>query len=290
MKKNRFFVFALLTAASAASAQTSYVASTGTGTTCSKTAPCRTFAAALTALPISGGTILALDSADYSAGSNLFVGSPVIIDGGEHGAFFTGGFQLEPGGGGYVTIRHLTFNDGGVGGVLNGAHVTLEHVTIHSINGSGIALVCTPGVSIDLKHVSILGANTGIALTPVSNNPVGAYSVALTDVTVRANNIGVQIVEGSATIRDSVVGYTNGPGILLTGPVTNPVSVIEHTELVNNTVGLLEGYGTARLSNSLIAGNQTGILMGPGTVISFRNNAFAGNGTDGSPVLSTSLK
>jgi hypothetical protein len=48
--------------------------------------------------------------------------------------------------------------------------------------------------------------------------------------------------------------------------------------------------GTLRLSNSLIAGNGFGLQTTSGTAITFRNNVFAGNGSDGAPSLATSLK
>src|SRR6185369_4135892 len=92
-----------------------YVASFGSDANpCTKTQPCRTFVKALNTMnsaPGIHGPIMALDSADYSSGGGMFINQPILIDGGEHGAFYTGpdggpAFTILPGG--YVTIRNLT--------------------------------------------------------------------------------------------------------------------------------------------------------------------------------------
>jgi hypothetical protein len=57
--------------------------------------------------------------------------------------------------------------------------------------------------------------------------------------------------------------------------------------LVNNS-----GFAaTARISDCVITGNATGVsTSGGGQIISFRNNTWAGNTTDGTTPFSVSLK
>src|ERR1017187_8538754 len=112
MKPTLYSAAALLLCASAAFAQTTYVASTGTdANACTLNLPCRTFFTAYNALPVTGGNIVALDSADYSNGASLAITTPLTIDGGDHGAYLTGpastyALSITPGIG-QVTLRNL---------------------------------------------------------------------------------------------------------------------------------------------------------------------------------------
>jgi hypothetical protein len=77
--------------------------------------------------------------------------------------------------------------------------------------------------------------------------------------------------------------------------VAAALAMIERTQIVSNTVDLSVQTGsaatTARISDCLISGNATGVsTAGPGQIITFRNNSWAGNTTDGSTPFSISLK
>jgi hypothetical protein len=300
-------IIALIATASAAFASgTVYVASTGNDANpCTRTQPCRTFAGAQNVLTTDGNTILALDSADYSTGATLSLTYTVdTIDGGPQGASFTGpngGAALAIGFGEAFTIKNLNIITGigagsiGISAPSIGSPVNLDHVTIHSTVPGGnqataISATFFPRGILDLDHVSIFQSDQGVVAVSAQSTPTGAYHLSLHDVNIRNSGAAVQITDGGATIRDSAFAAC-GSGVTLSATNTSPVSFFEHTEFDDNSVGLVVSSGVARISNSLFSLNGTGIsTTGAGSVISFRNNEFAGNGTDGAPILTSSLK
>ncbi len=121
-----------------------------------------------------------------------------------------------------------------------------------------------------------------------------AASANLQNVVIQAarGGSGFSALDISVTVRNSSVGGGGffGTGIVLASSVTSPVSLIDNTQVLNCGTGIFLHSGTLRLSNAVITGNTTGINTTGGTLISFRNNVFAGNGTDGAPALTSSLK
>ncbi len=102
------------------------------------------------------------------------------------------------------------------------------------------------------------------------------------------------IQDYAVSLRDSV--FTgNGAGVTLTSNAAATSAFIERCEMSFNTTGLQVIGGnfssTARIGDSVITGNTTGVsASGGGTIISFRTNMLAGNVTDGALALTTSLK
>src|SRR5262249_49208121 len=112
-----------------------------------------------------------------------------------------------------------------------------------------------------------------------------------------ANNAGIQISDATVSVSDSLVRYS-GYGIYVAGlnlaPAITTVQ-IERTRMALNTTGLSVQNGggnspTVRISDCVITGNTTGTTTGGGQIITFRNNAWAGNTTDGATPFSVSLK
>jgi hypothetical protein len=313
--RHMIYPLALLSVAGAAFASSSvaYVAGTGAdAVNCgSYTSPCRTFQGALTQLTL-GGTIMALDSADFTLGNTMSFGYSLTIDGGAHGAFASGpaggpAIYVSNGlGGAAVVIRNLTIvpnvSNNSIGIIANfvGGALKLEGVTVSipdsALSTSGIAVSLDPTSSVSMKNLTVYGGSPngsqiGIAIYPYYNSPTTPYHVNLDHVTCDGSNIAFQVVEGDAVIRDS--SFRNSfVGIDFSSSLTSPNVIIEDSEISNNLLwGLQAVGGTARLSNSTIAGNGQGInVAGGATVISFRNNTFAGNISDGPTLLSTSLK
>ena len=65
--------------------------------------------------------------------------------------------------------------------------------------------------------------------------------------------------------------------------------------MISNAIGLVVNNNgaaaTARISDCVITGNTTGVsTVNGGQIITFRNNAWAGNTTDGATPFSVSLK
>jgi hypothetical protein len=317
MRIQFLFLLVLIAAGGVLSAQnTTYVATYGSNAnSCTTvTQPCATFAAAISkAGP--GGAVLALDSGDFGFLPNI--NHPIVVDGGEHGAF-VGVHSNGPGivvnlpspavffGG--VTLRNLSVvmqdpqSFGGQIGIqasIPTGFLVLDHVSVSGILDTlnntiqGIEVDAATGVSVDLRDVTVSGVREGINLFSAFN-PTVPFTANLENVSVTASDNALIVSDGNANIRNSSFRGANrtlsGIGIELVPSSTSPNALIENSKVASNSTGISVTGGTLRLSNNVITGNATGISGTGATVISFRNNTFAGNGADGSPLLSTSVK
>jgi hypothetical protein len=310
MKTQFLFPFVLVAAGGMLSAQsTLYVATFGSNAnSCTTvTQPCATFAGALSKAG-TGSTILALDSGDFGP---MFIVNPVTIDGGAHGAFIGVGsgalgviVSLPNNAQGGVTLRNLSIvmNDAstsqiGIQASIQSGFLVLDHVSVSAIQNQssidGIDVNVAAGLSVDLKDVTVSGARIGIDLFNTFNATT-PFTANLENVSVTASNVALLISDGNANIRNTSLrgahGTTSGIGVDLFSQSTSPTWLIENSRVASNSTGISVTGGTLRLSNNVITGNTTGISSTGATVISFRNNTFAGNGVDGSPLLSTSVK
>lgn len=290
MKKFGMCVLSLLALSALASAQTTaYVSKTGNdGNPCLQASPCRTFAGAYalykTDTPL---TIIALDSADYSNGSTLTIEN-TVIDGGAHGAFLSG-----PNGGPaiyfafWATVRNLTIIPGtsagssGIGG--GGSALTLDHAAFVAPQGSSSVAVGVAAFSaarFDFAHVTVTGGTDGFDLAPAS--PETTYRVSIADSSVDVASTGISVDGGSATIRDSsVLNAVNGLIFKVSGAVTTN-AILDHTQISGNTTGLsVNAKTTVMMSYCLLSLNSVGVSLSGGTLQSFNNNVFFGNGSDG---------
>jgi len=179
--------------------------------------------------------------------------------------------------------------------------LVIERVNINMPNSQNalhaIDLQLDAYAKIRLKDVNITmgtphgGVNQqGIVLMNPTQVPTTPYKAIFDRVTVQGGDMCATIQDGSATVsnssfQDCVMGLNLGQ------LYATPVWLVDSTHLLNNTFGLNVGGGTLRLSNNVISGNTTGIVSySSPTIVRFRNNVFAGNGTDNSPALGTSLK
>jgi hypothetical protein len=272
MKSVSILILTVCAAGSAlALSDVTWVASNGANNAnCFRTTPCATFAQALAATN-PNGVIKTADAADFGVVS---IAQNVTIDANGSGATIAAGAGIgitinNPGG--QVTIRNLTINAaaGGSGVYISGGDVHLENVLI----------VGAPSYGVDAYG----------AANPVH---VTAKNVTVTN----AGNVGIFLEGASGSLRDSVIRGGN-IGIGVTGLAGHAAdALVERCELSYNATGLIAnnigGAGaTARVSDTVITGNGTGILpVSGGQIISFRTNMLAGNTTDGTTPFSVSLK
>jgi hypothetical protein len=310
MNNRVFCVLGVLAAAQLSAGNKVYVATFGNdGNPCDTfSQPCATWFGAISKAGASG-VVLALDSGDFGS---INVTQPIIIDGGAHGAFAAGAIQvvsvtLGQFAHGPVILRNISVvlnpasqnqeQDFGIFAQLNGGSLVLDNVTvsigpdsIHTQSAEGIVIFAAAGVPIDLKDVSVSGVFRGIEIDNLVSNPATPANAVLQNVSVSASVLALSVNDAAVTVRNSSFRGAS-VGISTFATSTSPVSVLDSTQVTNNGTGISASGGTLRLFNNVISGNTTGIAAGIGaTVISFRNNAFAGNGADGSPALSTSLK
>jgi hypothetical protein len=212
---------------------------------CSRTAPCKTFAGAITKTAING-EINCLDSAGFGA---VTITKSVTIDcadvtGGVL-ASLVNGFVINisaPAGSPdtrrSVTLRGLDIN--GAGNGLNGvrvvaaAHVYIEKVVIDGFAQNGITVDAASTVNLVVRDSSIRNNMNAGLITTMS----GPANITVLDSLFAANATGIHAGAGA----------------------------------------------TVRISGNSIVHNGTGVMAaGGGKILSARNNVIDGNQTNGAP-------
>ena len=296
-RKTLIFVFiAILTLclASVAQAQATRTWVSGVGddaNPCSRTAPCKTFAGAISKTA-TGGEISVLDPGGYGA---VTITKAITING--DGTLAS-------------ILSSLT-----VGVIINApttANVTLRNISIHGAgNGTdGIRILSAGNVNIENVHIQGV-TNQGIDINPSTAGLVLHVNVQRTSIR-HVSLQGIQVLpSGTATVKlavtDSIINNCGAAGIDIAG-ANNTASVTRTTLSDNNpgaqsqqatstmmldncliannaTAGITAQASVVRVHNSTISGNVAAI-SGAGTVVGFNSNMVIGNG--GTNLLSSS--
>jgi hypothetical protein len=314
MNKFRFTVNGLaivlftLTFAAMAQAQATRTWVSGVGddvNPCSRTAPCKTFAGAISKTAI-GGEIDALDPAGYGA---LTITKSITLDGCCMVSILSSGVtaiivNVAAGNANdperRVTIRHITMNgtgsSGGVGqrtglkgiNIIAANAVHVENCYIQNFTQEGINLAVTneaAGGALFVKDTNLQNCNVGINVTATSG-----FSVAnLNNVRLeKMSTNGLQIgTHGHAHVRQSYIAFCPTDGVSMAAGVTDGSVNLESTFIASNGTGVRNG-GTGSvidLSNTSIMQNGTGIASSSGAagggVNSHGNNMISGNTSAG---------
>jgi hypothetical protein len=239
---------------------------------CSRTAPCKTFAGAISKTAV-GGEIDVLDPGGFGA---LTITKSISIEavGLVAGVLVSGtnGIVIAAGATDKVVLRGLTIE--GLGTGLSGV----------KFNSGGALYVqdCT------INHFQ-----TGINVAPSS----GQSSVFISRTVVRNNSNDGMLFSpsGAASISATLDGVTTenngGAGVDANNLAFGVDISLESSTSANNSVGILsEGGSVINLSNVTVFGNTTGLSTKvppppqfPGSIVSFGNNRVTGNGFNGSP-------
>jgi hypothetical protein len=251
---------------------------------CSRTAPCRTFAGAISKTA-AGGEISVLDPGGFGA---ITITKSITLDGGGIGGSIlpsagANGVIINAGANDTVRLRNLSII--GVGAGLNGVRylagktVHIENVAIQGFTANGIdANLGANSGNLTVKETFI--NNCGIAGVRMQTS-TGVLTASLDRVRLQSSQFGLDVLSGTASISNSVVSQNFGIGIVaeFTGQIN-----VESTSVSNNGTGVsgFSGSAVIRLSNTSIFNNSTGISVAVGTkVATYQNNRIAGNGTDG---------
>jgi Right handed beta helix region len=237
---------------------------------CSRTAPCKTFAGAISKTA-AGGEIDALDPAGYGA---VTITKAITIDGGGGQvasvlAAGTNGIVVQSGPADVVILRNLSINGirgtavGGLNGIryISGAALHIENCHIFGFTADGIN---------------------------VSTSTPGALFV--TDTFLDNNNNGVQIAPTAGNVRSMLVRVrahgNSGFGFYLhPGAGVGAGTVIDDSSALLNGTGIGVTGATLYLGNSVIIRNGVGVSITGGSVLSYKTNMIDGNnGADGTPL------
>jgi hypothetical protein len=293
------FAFALASMAQAQATRT-WVSGVGDDANpCSRTAPCKTFAGAISKTA-TGGEIDCIDPGGFGA---VTITKSITIDGGGTFASIlasgTTGIIINATTTSDIVIRNLSINGGGTGTfgirVLAARSVSVEGVVISGFTSHGIHVNLANGASSNLfvKDSIVRTGNTttsrGISVEPVS----GLAGVIVVIDNTRLERMFVGYFGGAgaiASIRNSVI-YGNSFGGVVTqaaggGAQTN----IEHCVIDHNATGVQAGTGPTitRISNTMVINNTSkGLAVAGGSLISFGNNSVFGNAADDPPTTTT---
>ncbi|HEV2829979.1 MAG TPA: hypothetical protein VGW76_20430 [Pyrinomonadaceae bacterium] len=292
------FLFAIASVAQAQATRT-WVSGVGDDVNpCSRTAPCKTFAGAISKTA-NGGEIDALDPGGFGA---VTITKNITIDGTWGGGFgsilasSTNGVTINDSLSGapntaVVTLRKLSINGAGgnvspfmtgLNGVnfISGKSVNIEHCQIFNFTQNGVRVATTAaGISYELhmQDVSIYNSAAGVNASATGG---GSFIAAIMD--------ELSIRHANPSSGDGVILGTNAVGVLRNSYISNQdrgvdvaaaslgVSIINCT-ISACTTGINLAGATSRITHSTITGNPTGVNFAGGTLRSFGDNVYDGN-------------
>jgi len=267
---------------------------------CSRTAPCKTFAGAISKTA-TGGEINAIDPGGFGA---VTITKSITIDGSSTQAGIlalnTNGIIVN-GPAVTVNLRNLSI-DGANGTVGNGIRilqagaVNIDNVNIMNFagtgtNGRGVTIeTVTSGVRVNISNSSIFNMeNHGIHAVPTGG------SVQLVVDNSRIENggaAGIDLRENTAATisRSALINHRNQAAVRL--ELTSASATISESVLANNAAGVTNvaagGAPSVFLYGNTITRNTVaGLQINSGTITSLGNNIIRGNG--GNEVPTTTI-
>ena len=259
---------------------------------CSRTAPCKTFAGAISKTA-TAGEISVLDPGGFGA---LTITKAITVNG--EGTLagilnaLVNGIVVNAPATDNVVLRNISINapNNGSDGVriLAAKTVTIENVTITGQSSDGIEVLAGANINVIVNNSQIKNcAGFGIK----SDTSAGVARVTIRNSTI--TNCGGGGVNARRNSRVSMVDSTvafNSVGIFVEGNGATAVAVMKHCQIANNTSHGVQAGGAgvtntsvARISDNIINNNAgSGVsIQANGSVESFQNNEINGNNPDG---------
>ena len=264
---------------------------------CSRTAPCKTFAGAISKTA-AGGEINCLDPGGFggvtitkaisisceagTAGVLVSGTNAIIINAAATDEIFLKGLDIEGLGTGLNGIKVLS------AGLLHVEDCVIRGFNAAAPNGLGIQIVPSVNMKFVVTRTSIFNNGAGGTGGGIQIRPTGGAITGVIDRVVANRNAFGIAADGTGgalginiTVRDSTINGNTATGILATTNSTGTGIMVANTAIANNAVGVQSAGAAAvlRIGQSQITGNGTGVS---GPVLSYGNNQLNGNGTDGS--------
>ena len=310
MSKVRFFFSILAVAAfllavnSSANAQASRTWVSGVGddaNPCSRTAPCKTFAGAISKTA-NCGEIDALDPGGYGA---VTITKSITIDG--TGTFasilasLVTGITINATATDVITIRGISINGFCNGlramNILQAKTVNIEDCVMFRFAGPGILVNESSDLNLNIRN-TVIRDNTGAGLDLTTSS--GTVKGSLSEVSLIGNNHGLHAKNRTRIIaNNSVFSNNTTNGILADATAGGAVATVRvWNSLISTNGGNGVRAGNAGGGNSGVEIGQcqinnntgNGVLVSAGGVVeTFTNNSIRGNGTDGCPGCAPSV-
>ncbi len=259
---------------------------------CSRTAPCKTFAGAISKTA-DGGEIDALDAGDFGT---VTITKNLTLDGrtalASIQASAANGIYVNAPSTATVIIRNLALN--GISSGLNGVRiigardVRVENCAIFGWTQRGIVDERSSGRLLVANTRVSENAQTGIILLPSGTSSLVA---SLDRVHADGNgNAGIAMTGGTLSAVDSTASGNVWHGIYAEGSMSPSQVTLDRTVAAFNGNGITALYGaTVRAGNTTVTGNSIGLLIAQGVVYTYGTNVIGGNGSgnDGATPLRT---
>jgi hypothetical protein len=253
---------------------------------CSRTAPCKTFAGAISKTAVDG-EIDALDPGGFGA---VTITKAITIDGNGWGSILaanTNGVIVNvstPGVTNWVQLRNLSINGAGSGLV-------------------GVSIVGGSGTNVSIENCVIFGFRAGSGRGVADTRTAGTNGLFIADTLIKSNlNQGV-LVSGAQTNKatlERVNIWGNGVGVSVTG-ATNTMNMTHCVINKNSDTGIAaassalvdvhdcfvgmnatgidaSASGVVKCARTVIVRNTVnGLGLSGGTILSYGNNEISGN-------------
>jgi hypothetical protein len=292
-----FLAMALTVGASAAHAQATRTWVSGVGddvNPCSRTAPCKTWAGAISKTA-SGGIIDALDPGGFGA---LTITKPMTLEGnGTLASTLSSGtngivINITSGTGRNVVLRNILIDGSGVTLGVNGIRfiagdsLLVEDCYIKSYSAAGIDFENDTGIGqLIVRHTSISQTAQGILVKPQA--AATAARATIHDCILATNAAGVRAEDkANVNIYESRVSGNFGDGVVsFAAGAIGTVVIVANSQVAGNTGAGLKTSGGAsfiRVSATTITGNGSGLdHSAGGTLETFQNNVLNLNTSNG---------
>lgn len=284
----------LMSAMASAQATRTWVSGVGDDANpCSRTAPCKTFAGAISKTA-AGGEINVLDPGGFG-GVTITKSITISSEGFEAGVLVSGtnAIIINAAATDFVVLRGLDIEGLGTGlnGIrfLAGGSLHVENCTINRFTRFGIDFEPAGNALLTVTN-TVIRNNLGALAGGILVRPGAAATATATfdHVVASSNRIGFRIEDrGKATVRNSVATDSTNFGFhAFSAGAAAEINIVSSTASNNGIAGIRsEGTGAVtRFTDTTVSDNVTGLsAVGGGQIVSFGNNRLAGNTAAGAP-------
>jgi hypothetical protein len=252
---------------------------------CSRTAPCKTWAGAISKTA-DGGEISALDPGGFGA---VTITKGITLDGDGTLASIlasgTNGVIINAAAGKDVLLRNISINGAGstlgLNGIrfLAGGSLTLQNVSISNFSGSCVDIAITAGTGpiTEITDSNLSACGTGINVSNTAASQRSIVNVNHSKISDVTNGINAARQAG-VTLDDVAISGATTTGIIVASAGVAPVSEvnIRNSVISNSTLGLaINSLSVARLNDVSFAENNKPTSNG-GSCETANNNKISG--------------
>jgi hypothetical protein len=269
---------------------------------CSRTAPCKTYAGAISKTA-TGGEINCLDPGGFGT-VTITKSLSIVCDYTEGGVLAAGvnGFIINAPAGSIVTLKGQDVECFGTG--INGVEMVGVGVTLHlhkfqirnCRGANGILIAPSSGAAkVTVADSYITGNGAAVANAGILIKPTGGATVniSINRVQLEANTNGI-FADGSGgggatnvSVMRSVLTESSSNGIAVASSGAAFKALVANSLISSNSgvgAAVANASATLLIGGSTISGNTTGVSNSGGTLQSFKNNMVGINGSDGTPI------